>query len=168
MGEPHSLTDWQVSEASEDAELDDFCLPEIVKNRSVKQMWKLNSIKHNRRKQDTRWTGKDLASDVRRHGGGWFGVHICILRDKSRIMRGDAAQAMGATWWQMHQTERNMKKSLMLFPKLANNLRISKCNWEWFRHYIKNKSLFIGIYSSMKNNIYGTFSFYKSKEKFYF
>lgn len=25
MGELHSLTDWQVSEASEDAELEDFC-----------------------------------------------------------------------------------------------------------------------------------------------
>lgn len=25
VGEPHSLTDWQVSEASEDAELEDFC-----------------------------------------------------------------------------------------------------------------------------------------------
>ena len=27
MGELHSLTDWQVSEASEDAELEDFCVP---------------------------------------------------------------------------------------------------------------------------------------------
>ena len=25
MGELHSLTDWQVSEASEEAELEDFC-----------------------------------------------------------------------------------------------------------------------------------------------
>lgn len=25
VGELHSLTDWQVSDASEDAELDDFC-----------------------------------------------------------------------------------------------------------------------------------------------
>lgn len=25
VGELHSLTDWQVSEASDDAELDDFC-----------------------------------------------------------------------------------------------------------------------------------------------
>lgn len=25
IGEPHSLTDWHVSDASEDAELDDFC-----------------------------------------------------------------------------------------------------------------------------------------------
>lgn len=25
VGELHSLTDWQVSEASEDAELEDFC-----------------------------------------------------------------------------------------------------------------------------------------------
>lgn len=28
MGELHSLTDWQVSEASEDAELEDFCRAE--------------------------------------------------------------------------------------------------------------------------------------------
>lgn len=28
MGELHSLTDWQVSEASEDAELEDFCCAE--------------------------------------------------------------------------------------------------------------------------------------------
>lgn len=29
MGELHSLTDWQVSEASEDAELEDFCHAEV-------------------------------------------------------------------------------------------------------------------------------------------
>lgn len=32
MGEPHSLTDWHVSDASEDAELDDFCLEKKKKN----------------------------------------------------------------------------------------------------------------------------------------
>lgn len=29
VGELHSLTDWQVSEASEDAELEDFCHAEV-------------------------------------------------------------------------------------------------------------------------------------------
>lgn len=29
VGELHSLTDWQVSEASEDAELEDFCHTEV-------------------------------------------------------------------------------------------------------------------------------------------
>lgn len=32
MGELHSLTDWHVSEASEDAELEDFCYAQQSRN----------------------------------------------------------------------------------------------------------------------------------------
>lgn len=87
-------------------------------------------------------------------------MHIRILRDKSRIMRGDAAQAMSATWWQMHQTEGNTEKKL--FPKLANNqIRMQLRIVETYT--------FIGIYGSIKKkNIHGTFLFHKSKENCYF
>lgn len=86
MGELHSLTDWHVSEASDDAELDDFygrntnlamlvildncvcvvlavCLNALCVHVSVRCFY--------------------LASDVRGHGGRRLGVDICILGHKA-------------------------------------------------------------------------------------
>lgn len=52
VGELHSLTDWQVSDASEDAELDDFCRKEErsrrrmnAKPRDVRQKSRGNKTK---------------------------------------------------------------------------------------------------------------------------
>lgn len=43
-----------------------------------------------------------LASNVRRHGRGGFGVDVCILGYEARIVGGDAAESVGSNtprWW---------------------------------------------------------------------
>lgn len=63
VGELHSLTDWQVSEASEEAELDEFC--------SVKQHRKAGEgdTSHQKGKKPTQTKPKRQKAHTQRHTG---------------------------------------------------------------------------------------------------
>lgn len=75
VGELHSLTDWQVSEASEEAELDEFC--SIKQHRNAGKGY----TSHQKRKKKTQT--KRQKAHTQRHTGereGWEKQRVRILK----------------------------------------------------------------------------------------
>lgn len=78
VGELHSLTDWQVSEASEEAELDEFCSVKQHRNAgegdTSHQKGKKNQHKQQQNQKDKKHTHRDTqerGKDERSKGLGF-------------------------------------------------------------------------------------------------
>lgn len=65
VGELHSLTDWQVSEASEEAELDEFCWVFETKQNKTKQKRAPRHSKEKKEKTSQQRGGSQPTGDVR-------------------------------------------------------------------------------------------------------
>lgn len=73
VGELHSLTDWQVSEASEEAELDEFC--SIKQHRNAGKGY----TSHQKRKKITNKKTKSTYRDTQEREG-WEKQRVRILK----------------------------------------------------------------------------------------
>lgn len=77
VGELHSLTDWQVSEASEEAELDEFCSVKQHRNAGKgytshqKKKKKTNTHTKKRQKANTQRHTQERGKDERSRGLGF-------------------------------------------------------------------------------------------------
>lgn len=84
-------------------------------------------------------------------------MHVGVMRDESRIMRGDTAQAMSTTWWEMHQTKRQRESKIKLLCSVLNNLQFS-CFKKLFRksmvHNISVQQIWLVFFVSSSCQIF--------------